>query len=890
MIGRLFNNKFLFDKIRANTELFIAFLVLFISVCVYYEYIFGPRIFIFTDTGSDTQNLYLPLIKMKQHLLENFSFYTFTWGIGENIFKNRFLFDLFSMPQMFMNDELLLKSFVYVMIAKHILASVLFYKFLETYNYTRFAKIIVSLIFGYIGFMVIWGQHYMFSSSVVYFMVALWGFERWLVQNKYLLFIFSVAYLLMFSLVTSFYFFIFLIFYATVRYIYIYDFKTLGLFFFKTFILGIISFLVSSIVVIPTLMAYLSSPRISGGIFDPSMFFSMVPFELNHILTTLLRFFSNDVMGEMNTYHLNVPFCNFYEIGNLYSGLLSIFLLPLVFLNTSKKEKILFSILIVIIYLFLNNQLFILLMSGYSKPYEFRYGFLFSIILLIALGKSISHIQKHGFPSVSIYLIVPMITIPSITLYVGVHYMHWGINFLSIIKFYILLIAFLSIYTYLLKSNINERYLQFVFILVTMCELIIFSYPTVNHRLTLNKDIIIKKGSYFDDTSKAISYLKRTDKEPFYRILKNYVSVGRNDAVYQKYFGLNSYSSLLNEGYFKLFKRVQKLPGSTGLRVLSSIQNMYLNSILSTKYILSKTLLKESFFLTFIKKIDSVYIYRNKKYIPFGVLHTKYMMESSVPKDSYALEEVLYSKLIIKKPFFPLPKEQESIDIDLKKEMSSYSGMSNLKIYKDNSFDFTTITNDPMITFNLKTENMINVSFDINSSTHSKGQLYYAKLNESFHDSNMIRFHVKEGTSKIHFSIYSKTNKIRLDPISAIGKISIKNLKISTITNLKNNFISLKINSFRDDHILGTINTLHKGIVLFQIPFDKGWDIYMDGQKSEIQVVNFGLMGIEVPVGKHHIELKYTPEGMKLGILLTLIGLILLIFFTLFIQKKSAKK
>ena len=893
-------SKTLSDKIKAHTVLFIIIWSLLISIGIYHEYIFANRLFIFLDVGSDTHNSYLPLIKMKTDLLEHFTFYTFTWGIGENILKNRFLFDLFSMPQMFMNnDESLLKSFVYVMIAKHVLASVLFYKFIETYNYTRFSKIIVSIIFGYIGFMVIWGQHYMFSSSVVYFILTLWGFERWLIHKKYLLFIFSVAYLLIFSLVTSFYFFIFLLFYAPIRYIYLYDLKMISTFFFKTLGLVIISFLLSSIIVIPTLMTYLSSPRISGSGFDPSTFFIAFPFGLNHILTAILRFFSNDILGTINYYHLNVPFVNPYDIGNLYSGILSIFLLPLIFLKTSKKEKILFTIVIIITYLFLNNQLFILLMSAYSKIYEFRYGFLFSIILLIALGKSISHIQKYGFPSVSRYLVLPIIILPTITLYVGLQYMHWTIEYKAIIKFYIILITFLMVYIYLLKSNINQIYIQFIFIVVLTTELILASYATVNDRSALHKDVIQKKGSYFDDTSKALAYLKKNDNEPFYRIIKNYKSVNNNDAMYQNYYGVSTYSSLKNKYYYNLFKKILDLPdisnsvrSSADTRVTGTIQTMYLNSLLSTKYILSKTSFSESALFTLIKKVDSIFIYKNKNYLPFGVLYTSYIKESDAPKNSRELEKTMYMNLIAKSNSFDSSLENTNIDINMGKrkrlnyKIGKYADITELKELGSHSFNFTSISNDPRITFHIESESMINVSFDVVSNTISRGQLYYSKSNKNFNNKNMHQFYIKKGKTTVNYNIYSMSGKIRLDAISTIGSVSIKNLKISKIETLQHNFISLKIDSFNNDHILGTINTIKKGIVLFQIPFDKGWDIYLDGEKSKIQIVDFGLMGIEVPKGKHSIELRYMPHNIQLGIILTLIGLILL----LLIKNKMFRK
>jgi len=89
------------------------------------------------------------------------------------------------------------------------------------------------------------------------------------------------------------------------------------------------------------------------------------------------------------------------------------------------------------------------------------------------------------------------------------------------------------------------------------------------------------------------------------------------------------------------------------------------------------------------------------------------------------------------------------------------------------------------------------------------------------------------------------------------------------------------------DYRQAAIEAKNDAFMLFQIPYDKGWEIYIDGKSVEIQSVNFGMMAIRITKGKHEIELKYFPYLMKEGFYFSLFGLILLLIFHKFEIKRS---
>ncbi len=71
----------------------------------------------------------------------------------------------------------------------------------------------------------------------------------------------------------------------------------------------------------------------------------------------------------------------------------------------------------------------------------------------------------------------------------------------------------------------------------------------------------------------------------------------------------------------------------------------------------------------------------------------------------------------------------------------------------------------------------------------------------------------------------------------------------------------------------GTITTEKESVLFLSIPYNKGWKIFDHGEEVEYEKVQLGFIGILLDEGEHYIEMFYTPQGFKLGAILTLMGL-----------------
>ena len=71
------------------------------------------------------------------------------------------------------------------------------------------------------------------------------------------------------------------------------------------------------------------------------------------------------------------------------------------------------------------------------------------------------------------------------------------------------------------------------------------------------------------------------------------------------------------------------------------------------------------------------------------------------------------------------------------------------------------------------------------------------------------------------------------------------------------------------------------------IPYDKGFNILVDGKKVEYYIVNKSFIGFKISKGTHEIEIKYKAPYKNFGILVSLFGIILSLL--IFINERRFK-
>ena len=100
----------------------------------------------------------------------------------------------------------------------------------------------------------------------------------------------------------------------------------------------------------------------------------------------------------------------------------------------------------------------------------------------------------------------------------------------------------------------------------------------------------------------------------------------------------------------------------------------------------------------------------------------------------------------------------------------------------------------------------------------------------------------------------------------------------------------LELTGFSDTEICGKVKAKEDGIMFLSIPYEKGWKVYIDGEKTETFKLLQAMLGVRVGKGEHDIRIEYTPEGFPLGVTITIVSLILIVLIVFFERQRKLKK
>ena len=87
----------------------------------------------------------------------------------------------------------------------------------------------------------------------------------------------------------------------------------------------------------------------------------------------------------------------------------------------------------------------------------------------------------------------------------------------------------------------------------------------------------------------------------------------------------------------------------------------------------------------------------------------------------------------------------------------------------------------------------------------------------------------------------------------------------------------LRIEQFSSNHISGNIHPEKAGILVFSIPYNRGWSLKIDGKETPMMRANFGMLATPVQAGAHTVELDFRVPGQREGGMIAALGIGLLV-------------
>lgn len=143
----------------------------------------------------------------------------------------------------------------------------------------------------------------------------------------------------------------------------------------------------------------------------------------------------------------------------------------------------------------------------------------------------------------------------------------------------------------------------------------------------------------------------------------------------------------------------------------------------------------------------------------------------------------------------------------------------------------------------------------------------------------------KNYISKVDYDLLSNEDKINtLNESVVLDSDQIKKysyLYPNDVVYQKNEF------KFLDNGFSSNIISSGETLAIYQIPYDSGWIATNNGKKIDIEKVDNGFIAVKINKGENNIRFKYVTPGLKIGIIISIVSLILSVSYIMYNKCKE---
>lgn len=664
--------------------------------------------------------------------------------------------------------------------------------------------------------------------DVVYmFPLVLYGLFNIFKKEKVKFFIISLFLTLIFNFYIGLMCIVF-IFFSSLIYLYFYEKETMKR---KILLLGIsvlISMLCSTFVLLPTILQILSSSRMSVN-------FSEI---------------KNSRTG---------PIIDKFMFLTSTSAMLACLML---FIKKIKSNVKFFKTLIICALLlslsFIIEPINKMLHFGSYVSYPYRYGFILVLLLIIGACYAIIHSNNKSEinKTKKVLIIISIIIINCLIIFITKRYysiFQEAVNKLSFsfnhkAFLMIIVISALNFISYYIIFKFCDRNSKISYMLLSMC-LVVFTVTQAAFYLKIDNHEKEIHEMYND-----LDYIYNIDFESGYHTKKNEAILFENFGFVSNKASQDFFTSLTDNNMFNNYQSLGY--DSNWMNTSSSGSNLFIDGILSNKYILSSKELDSNFYKR-LDKINSINIYETKLPVSKG-----YTLERNISLNdrinSFEQTNNIYHALT--------GKEDDIFDIydDFKENKQACDYYFEKEIFvKDKKIVYLELLNSHINSEKIKNYFL----FDI----YVNGILYSEYPN-------------KNSTGSINLGVFENE------------KVSIKLIVKKKINaNFKNLYIGLldceKVsdffegNRFNVDLKYGSnkVNVKYKSnndkTLFIPISYINGINAKNNGKNVDIIKVFDSFIGVKLSKGMNNMVIKYQTPGLKIGIIISFIGLLLIFVF-----------
>lgn len=851
------------DKNKAYIKSFTVTFVIFFIICLIYQITpFGNN----SICTNDGVAQYIPFLSDFTYKIKHGEslFYSFNGALGYNFYGTicYYLMSPFNLIALLFNQENMKTAIQLIIILKMCFVCVSMTYYLlnrfkrQKYNYAIIFSLAYTFSYFFIGYM----YNFMWLDCIILLPFILRGLETINTRKGKIQYTICLALCMISNFYLSAIICIFLFFY----YFLIVNFKNRKDLLKKTIIFlsfSIISTMIASIVLVPMGINILNMHSQRTSLPDFSFFNNFTYLFSRHMPFIEIKTLSTNE-GDVNLFCTIIVFI-----------LVSLF----GFNKTIPKKRKTGTIILVLLLLFgFSNSIPNFIMHGFYKQRQIpnRFAFLY-VFLIITMAYEV-FLNLKGLSKEYIRYVCVGLVLIIFSIYIDLNILTLkGEDLLLKIISLVYSLIFISIYLFLLtkkdkpkcrkKQNLKKNKFSKENIIIIFMVIEILLSITEIQNTTLGSSYNLQK-----DYQEAI---KLTNDNSFHREELLSSDVTNAPSLYNIK-GLTTFNSIINS----------KTAGILGQLGFASGENYYryfghtpvTDALFGVKYVYSKYDEKLPFNFKKMDTKNEINIYENRYILPIGYTLDISSLDENFSNKFDNLNNLTkeYGKLF------------EGIPIATEYDKEN----SNIKMLDNSNFTITTTQKSEII------------EFTINNIT-DKNVYIYSKCNENcdltiYKNDRII-------TAESYSGYISYLGNLTNDDTIKI-QYTIKNIcEDKKITVFLASLNQNTFESFYEDMLDNSLkNVKNKGNIitakfkasknntdiLFSIPFDEGWNIYIDNKKYETKNIKDAFIGVTVNEGEHELKLKYIPKGFYFGMELSLLGISIIAIYSIITKRRLKSK
>lgn len=647
--------------------------------------------------------------------------------------------------------------------------------------------------------------------------------EKLLYEKKVIPYILIMAYIMAYMNYGAF-----LVCEFLVLFFFITDFESVKDFFMKGFRFALSSILAAGIAAVGLLPFYFFTQQSPYTNADTS-----VKFTFDH---TLLK-----SLYDFQFLHIIEPVTEDDFRANSYCGLLIILALALYI--CIKKIKLSVRIrtimLVFLLYFSFGNSLMNFILHGFHKQVMVpnRFSLYFIVLLILIFIEVIENFNtfntKKAIISVSTWFTI---------LTIGFLVLNRENYDLSAISTIVLLALYLSlIIIYLIKKKpLIKNLLMYLTIAEVLINAYLVSFISIGQ-------IASFADSTMEQTKKISSEYNLGDNKLIRTELLNYLLI--NGACMTDVNSVTYFSSISTKYQTSLSHYFNIRTGSNAIEY--SQGNPLANLMYSVKYFITSDFndyVELPSYFDQITKEGDVTLYENKLYLEPGILipgNGEYISYETIDTDAIEYQNRITNNYISKNLYDVLDRNSGEVSFEYDTE-ESLEDFTNVNITTSEDVEgYTYVSYNTVIYF-------------LGTSTLGEKDEFDMDLG-TFYDKSDMEF------NSLTVGILNLDNLTELHDYLAQSTMTDMNYGFNTIT--------------------GNINAYTDGTIYLSLPAYPTWEVYVDGQKTD-WIKFMGGLGIPVTTGNHSIKLVYHTLGLKEGMIISGVSVLILLGY-IFISKKK---